>query len=79
MQLQSSYVDLVQNKLGATVQKVVYSEPQEAADLINRWAQYQTGDQVKDIVTDLDSQTPLLLASVASYQGTLQRPTYSVQ
>ncbi|XP_008311903.1 protein Z-dependent protease inhibitor-like [Cynoglossus semilaevis] len=72
VQLQSSYVDLVQNKLGATVQKVVYSEPQEAADLINRWAQYQTGDQVKDIVTDLDSQTPLLLASVASYQGRFQ-------
>ncbi|XP_060947222.1 protein Z-dependent protease inhibitor-like [Limanda limanda] len=63
-----SYLDLVQTKFGGNARTVDYSTPQEAADSINRWAQEQSGDQVQELVTSLDPQTQLLLATVASYQ-----------
>lgn len=67
-QVSSSYLDLVQTKFGGNVQSLAYTVPQEAADTINRWAQDQTGGQVQKLVTSLDPQTELLLATVAFYQ-----------
>lgn len=64
----SSYLDLVQTKFGGNAQSLTYTVAQEAIDTINRWAQDQTGNQVRDLVTDLDPQTQLLLATAASYQ-----------
>lgn len=68
-EVSSSYLDLVQTKFGGNAQSVAYTAPQEAADTINRWAQEQTGDQVRDLVTNLDPQTQLLLATTAYYPG----------
>lgn len=67
-QVTPTYLDLVKTKYGGTLQSLTYSAPQEAADTINRWALEQTGDQVQDLVTNLDPQTQLLLATAASYQ-----------
>ncbi|XP_035006953.1 protein Z-dependent protease inhibitor [Hippoglossus stenolepis] len=67
-QVSPSYLDLVQTKFRGNAQTVDYSTPQEAVDSINRWAQEQSGDQVQELVTNLDPQTQLLLATVASYQ-----------
>lgn len=69
-QVTPTYLDLVKTKYGGTLQSLTYSAPQEAADTINRWALEQTGDQVQDLVTNLDPQTQLLLATAASYQST---------
>lgn len=69
-QVSSSYLDLVQTKFGGTAQSLAYTSPEQAIDTINRWAQEQTGDQIKELVTNLDPQTQLLLATAASYQGT---------
>uniref|UniRef100_A0A8D3BVZ4 Serpin peptidase inhibitor, clade A (alpha-1 antiproteinase, antitrypsin), member 10a n=1 Tax=Scophthalmus maximus TaxID=52904 RepID=A0A8D3BVZ4_SCOMX len=63
-----SYQDLVQTKFRGSVQSLAFTVPQEAVNTINRWAQEQTGDLVKEVVTTLDPQTQLLLATVASYQ-----------
>ncbi len=65
----SSYLDLVQTKFGGNAQNLAYTPPQEATDTINHWAQERTGDQVQELVTNLDSQTQLLLATVAFYQS----------
>ncbi|KAM8725324.1 serpin peptidase inhibitor, clade A (alpha-1 antiproteinase, antitrypsin), member 10a isoform 1-T2 [Acanthopagrus schlegelii] len=67
-QVSSAYLDLVQTKFGGNVQSLAYTSPQEAADIINRWAQDQTGERIQELVTNLDSQTQLLLATAAFYQ-----------
>ncbi|XP_070781847.1 serpin peptidase inhibitor, clade A (alpha-1 antiproteinase, antitrypsin), member 10a [Enoplosus armatus] len=67
-QVSSSYLELVQTKFGGNAQTLAYTVPQEAMDTINRWAQDQTGDQVQELVTNLDPQTQLLLATTAYYQ-----------
>ena len=69
-QVSSSYLDLVQTKFGVNAQSLAYAASQETVDAINRWAQEQTGDQVQELVTHLDPQTQLLLATTASYQST---------
>lgn len=69
-----SYLDLVQAKFGGQTKNVDYSAPQEAIDTINRWVQEQTSDQVRELVTNLDTQTQLLLATVASYQSRCTSP-----
>ncbi|XP_040920121.1 protein Z-dependent protease inhibitor-like [Toxotes jaculatrix] len=63
-----SYQNLLQLKFGGTVRNLVYTAPQEAVDVINRWAQDQTGDRVRELVTSLDPQTQLLLATTAVCQ-----------
>lgn len=64
----ASYLDLVQTKFGGSVQSLPYTTPFDSIDAINRWAQEQTGDRVQDLVSVLDQQTQLLIATVASYQ-----------
>lgn len=65
-----SYLDIVQTKFGGKAQSLTYTTSYEAADTINRWAQEQTGDQVQELLSTVDPQTQLLLATVASYQST---------
>ncbi|XP_044024709.1 serpin peptidase inhibitor, clade A (alpha-1 antiproteinase, antitrypsin), member 10a isoform X2 [Siniperca chuatsi] len=67
-QVSSSYLDLVQTKFGGNAQSLAYTVPQEATETINRWAQDHTEDQVQELVTNLDPQTQLLLATAAYYQ-----------
>ncbi|XP_045916578.1 protein Z-dependent protease inhibitor-like [Micropterus dolomieu] len=67
-QVSPSYMDLVQTKFGGKVQSVAYTIPHEAIDTINRWAQDNTEDNVQELVTSLDPQTQLLLATTAYYQ-----------
>lgn len=68
-QVSPSYLDLVQAKFGGQTKNVAYTAPQEAMDTINSWVQDQTSDRVRELVTNLDPQTQLLLAAVASYQS----------
>lgn len=65
-----SYLNLVQTKLGGTVQSVAYTAASEAVHTINSWALEQTGDQLKSFVSEVDPQTQLLLAATSSYKGT---------
>lgn len=65
----SSYRDLAQTKFGVLFQSLSYQDPYEAAGTINRWVQAQTGDKVQQLVSNLDVQTQLLLATVAYYQS----------
>lgn len=67
-QVSSSYLNLVQTKFGGNAQSLDYTVPHEATNTINRWAQDQTGDMVQELVTSLDPQTQLLVATAASYQ-----------
>lgn len=66
--LAPSYLDLVQTQFGGKAQTLSYASKQEATDSINQWAQSQTTDRVKDVVVVVDTETKLLLVSVAHYQ-----------
>ncbi|CAN9508003.1 unnamed protein product [Ophioblennius macclurei] len=76
-QVSPSYQDLVQTKFGVGAQTLTYTTPHEAIDTINRWAQDQTGKRVQDLVSQLDPQTQLLVATAASYQARFH-PTFNV-
>lgn len=65
----SSYLELVQTKYRGSTQSLAYTSPLEARDTINRWAQDQSGDQVKEFVDALDPQTQLLLTTTTYRQS----------
>ena len=65
-----SYQGLVQTKFGGEIQSVEYRTLQTATDTINRWARGQTGDQVQELVSNVDPLTQLLLTTAASYRST---------
>lgn len=60
-------------KFGGYVETVSYTAPEEAINTINRWAQEQTGDRVQELVSKLDFQPQLLIATAASYQSMYHR------
>lgn len=74
VQVASSYLNLVQTKLGGTVQGVDYTNAYEAINTINQWALQQTVDQVQDFISEVDHQTQLLLAAVTAYRGMYHLP-----
>ncbi|KAK1874743.1 Protein Z-dependent protease inhibitor [Dissostichus eleginoides] len=55
-------------QFGGNAQSLAYTSPLEAASTINLLAQEWTGDTVRELVTDLDPQTQLLIATAAAYQ-----------
>ncbi|XP_074541076.1 serpin peptidase inhibitor, clade A (alpha-1 antiproteinase, antitrypsin), member 10a [Halichoeres trimaculatus] len=63
----SSYLDQVQTKFGGNTQNLAYTAPQEAADTINRYVQERTGDQIQELVSNLDPRTQMLLTTATSY------------
>lgn len=67
VQVSESYQTLVQTKLGGLVQSVS-TEPPEALDSINRWVQEQIGDGFQELLSTMDLQTQLLVATAARYQ-----------
>ena len=67
--LAPSYLELVQTQFGGKAQGLSYASQMEAMDSINSWAMSQTEDEVKDVVGSLDTETKLLLVSVAYYKG----------
>ncbi|XP_061609446.1 ovalbumin-related protein X-like [Phyllopteryx taeniolatus] len=65
----ASYADLVQSEFGGAVKSVSFAASQDAADTVNAWVRRRTGDEVQDLVAELEPDTRLLLATAASYQG----------
>lgn len=74
VQVASSYLNLVQTKLGGTVQGVDYTNAYEAINTINQWALEQTVNQVQDFISEVDHQTQLLLAAVTAYRASFTPP-----
>uniref|UniRef100_A0A3B4Z5I8 Protein Z-dependent protease inhibitor-like n=1 Tax=Stegastes partitus TaxID=144197 RepID=A0A3B4Z5I8_9TELE len=64
----SSYRDLVQTKFEGNTQSLAYTSPFEAIDTINRWVEEQTGNRVRELVSTIDPQTQLLIATATSFQ-----------
>ncbi|XP_015251160.1 PREDICTED: protein Z-dependent protease inhibitor-like [Cyprinodon variegatus] len=67
-QVPASFQDLLQMKYGGKAQSLPYTNPAEALDIISRWVQEQSNDQIKDVLTSLEDQTKLLVVSAASYK-----------
>ncbi|XP_061559716.1 protein Z-dependent protease inhibitor-like [Phycodurus eques] len=65
----TSYADLVQSEFGGAVKSVSFAASRDAADTVNAWVRRQTGDEVRDLVGELEPDTRLLLATAASYRG----------
>ncbi|XP_037541613.1 protein Z-dependent protease inhibitor [Nematolebias whitei] len=74
VQVSDSYQTLVQTKLGGLVQSVSYTEPPEALDAINRWVQEQIGDGFQELLSTMDFQTQLLVATATRYQPQFDPP-----
>lgn len=72
-QVPQTYRDQVSTKFGVSVEGLMFNDPPEAKRTLNRWAQTQTGSMDQELVSSLDSQSQLLLATVASYQSRFQR------
>lgn len=68
-EVSASLRELVQTKFGGYMPSLRYTDQAEAISTINRWAQDQTGDQIQQVVTALDAQTELLLATVSYYRS----------
>ncbi|XP_003971497.1 protein Z-dependent protease inhibitor-like [Takifugu rubripes] len=67
-EVSASLRELVQTKFGGYMPSLKYTDQAEAISTINRWAQDQTGDQIQQVVTAVDAQTELLLATVSYYK-----------
>ncbi|XP_076021398.1 serpin peptidase inhibitor, clade A (alpha-1 antiproteinase, antitrypsin), member 10a [Genypterus blacodes] len=65
----SSYLDIVQNKYRGNTQSMAYTNPAETRDVINRWVQEQTGDQIMELVDTIDPESQLLLFTATYLQG----------
>lgn len=72
-EVSASFRELVQTKFGGYIPSVRYTDQADAISTINRWAQDQTGDHIQEVVTALDAQTQLLLATVSYYQSESRR------
>lgn len=71
-QVPETYRDLVSTKFGVSIEGLMFTDPPEAKQALNRWAQTQTGSMDQEMVSSLDSGSQLLLATVASYQSRFQ-------
>ena len=49
--IEESYLDLLSENYSAGMRTVDFAQSQEAADLINRWAQENTNDKIKKLPT----------------------------
>ncbi|XP_017293774.1 protein Z-dependent protease inhibitor-like [Kryptolebias marmoratus] len=74
LQVSESYQKLVQTKFEGQVQSLSYTVPAEAIDSISRWIQEQTGDQIQELLSTIDPQTQLLVATATTYQSQFDPP-----
>ncbi|XP_013878116.1 protein Z-dependent protease inhibitor [Austrofundulus limnaeus] len=74
LQVSESYQQLVQTKFDGVVQSLSYNVPSEAVGTINRWVQDQMGDEFQDLLSTMDPQTQLLIATAARLQTQFDPP-----
>ncbi|KAL0967556.1 hypothetical protein UPYG_G00253740 [Umbra pygmaea] len=61
-----TYRDLVQTKYGVTVQGLDFND---SKDTVNQFVSTKTGDKVTEVVSDIDSQTQMMLITAVFFQG----------
>ncbi len=72
-QLLQDYIDVIQTYYGGKVSEIDYSNPQQAANIINSWVENQTNNLIKDLipVSAIDPVlTRLILTNAIYFKGT---------
>lgn len=70
-----TYVDLAKNHYGGTVRSLDFSQPVDAARVINTWVSDQTNGRIRQLVQPGElSQVVLALTNAVYFNGTWQQP-----
>jgi len=74
--IEESYQDLLSENYSAGMRTVDFAQSQEAADLINRWAQENTNDKIKEIANPdmFNANTRLALTNAVYFKGAWRFP-----
>lgn len=74
--IEESYLDLLSENYSAGMRTVDFAQSQEAADLINRWAQENTNDKIKEIANPdmFNANTRLALTNAVYFKGAWRFP-----
>ncbi len=69
--VEQSYLDLISEHYAAGMRTVDFAQSQEAADLINQWAQENTNDKIKEIANPsmFNVNTRLALTNAVYFKG----------
>jgi len=70
-ELLGTYLDLIKEYYGGDATEVDYSNPTEAADIINEWVENQTNGLIKDLITPdmINLYTTLILTNAIYFKG----------
>ncbi|HBO33923.1 MAG TPA: serpin family protein [Anaerolineaceae bacterium] len=74
--IEPSYLDLLSENYAAGLRTVDFAQSQEAADLINQWAQENTNDKIKEIANPdmFNANTRLALTNAVYFKGAWRFP-----
>ncbi|MEL7636417.1 MAG: serpin family protein [Anaerolineaceae bacterium] len=74
--IEESYLDLLSENYSAGMRTVDFAQSQEAANLINRWAQENTNDKIKEIANPdmFNANTRLALTNAVYFKGAWRFP-----
>lgn len=74
--IEQSYLDLIAEHYAAGLRTVDFSQSQEAADLINQWAQENTNDKIREIANPsmFNVNTRLALTNAVYFKGAWLSP-----
>ena len=73
LQLLQDYLDVIQTYYGGNATEVDFSNPSEAADIINQWVENNTNGLIKDLIqsSNIDPfYTALILTNAIYFKGT---------
>lgn len=70
-QLLESYLDVIRNYYGGDATEVDFNNPEEAADIINKWVENNTNGLIKDLILPdyLNIMTVLILTNAIYFKG----------
>jgi serpin B len=71
LQLLEAYLTIIQDYYGGDATEVDYSNPPEAAAIINQWVENQTNGLIKDLITEsaINPLTALILTNAIYFKG----------
>ena len=82
--LEGSFVDTITTSYDGYAQNLDYSNTRQAEDTINNWVSQQTQGKIEDLVSNLSSNTAMVLTNAIHFTGLWESPfdpqyTYSGQ
>ncbi|XP_056152357.1 protein Z-dependent protease inhibitor isoform X2 [Lampris incognitus] len=73
-EIEKIFDEQIKRFFNADVRTVDFMDPKSSSGIINEYIEQKTGSKVAEIITNLDSQTQLLLINIIFFQGEWQMP-----